>query len=161
MMKNFSTRSFSLSLLLSLSAACAHTPGGDAAAAGAGTAICPDAVKQSIAKNFIGATITACKAEREDGHDQFEVKLDQSGQAIEVDVAPDGAVLQTETATPVADVPARVMAAFSAKYSGKTAVRVEKQVRSGKGTFYEIKFDAQPKAKEVTFAEDGTFIEEE
>jgi hypothetical protein len=53
------------------------------------------------------------------------------------------------------------MAAFSAKYSGKTAIRIEKQVRTGKGSFYEIKFEAQPKAKEVTFAEDGTFVEEE
>jgi hypothetical protein len=151
----------SVSLVLSLSAACAHSPSMNTAAASPGSSACPDAVRQSIAKDFAGATITACKAESEDGHDQFEVKLDQRGKTMEVDVAPDGTVLQTEAVIPVADVPAKVMAAFSAKYSGKTAIRIEKQVRTGKGSFYEIKFEAQPKAKEVTFAEDGTFVEEE
>ncbi len=156
-MKILSTLQVSLVVLLSV--ACAHAPA--ASTASSGSPACPNAVAQSIAKNFAGATITACKAESEDGHDQFEVKLAQNGRAMEVDVAPDGAVLQTESIIPVADLPAKVMAAFSAKYSGKTATRVEKQVRTGKGSFYEIKFDAQPKAKEVTFAEDGTFVEEE
>ncbi len=72
-----------------------------------------------------------------------------------------GRVLQTETIIAITDVPAKVMAAFSAKYPGAKSTRAEKQVRTGKGTFYEIKFDAQPKAKEATFSEDGAFIAEE
>jgi hypothetical protein len=105
--------------------------------------------------------MAACKAEKADGREQFEVKLDQGGQRIEVDVASDGTILQTESVIPVAEVPANVMSAFSAKYPGAKVTRAEKQARRGKGSFYELKFDAQPKPKEVTFAEDGTFVEEE
>jgi hypothetical protein len=123
---------------------------------------CPESVTQSVAKELPGATLKSCKAEKDEGgHDQFEVTLEQATQKIEVDVAPDGRILQTETIIAVTDVPAKVMAAFSAKYPGAKSTRAEKQVRAGKGTFYEIKFDAQPKAKEATFSEDGTFVAEE
>jgi hypothetical protein len=122
---------------------------------------CPDAVKQSIGKSYPDATMTACKAEHEDRRDQFEVKLDNSGQKLEVDVAPDGTVLQTEVKIPPDQVPAKVMAAFATKYPGAKPTKAEKQVRTGKGTFYELAFPAEPKKKEATFAEDGSFVEEE
>jgi hypothetical protein len=151
----------SLSLLLPLGAACADPPAAKTAEAAKGSSGCPEAVAQSVAKEFAGATISKCKAEKADGVDQFEVKLDQGAQQIEVDVAPDGKILQTETVVAITEVPAKVMTAFSARYPGAKSTRAEKQVRTGKGTFYEIKFDAQPKAKEATFAEDGTFVAEE
>jgi hypothetical protein len=137
---------------------CGERP--DAKSAG-GSNACPEAVTQSVIRELPGATIRSCKAEKEEGHDQFEVKLEQGGLKIEVDVTPDGRVLQTETIIALTEVPANVMAAFSAKYPGAKSTRAEKQVRTGKGTFYEIKFDAQPKAKEATFSEDGAFVGEE
>ena len=148
-------------LLLSLLGACAEPPAAKTPGSGKGTSVCPEPVAQSVAKELPGAMIKSCKAENEEGREQFEVKVEQAGQKIELDVAPDGRILQTETVIALADVPAKVMAAFSAKYPGSKSTRAEKQVRPGKGTFYEIKFDAQPKAREVTFAEDGTFIAEE
>ena len=153
-----------VSLLLSTVAACSHEPGTNVgtAAQSASAPACPAAVAASIAKEFPGATTTSCKAENEDGRDQYEVKVDRSGgEKVEADVAPDGAILQTEQAIPFDQVPARVMTAFGAKYPGAQPTRAEKQVRTGKGAFYEIKFAAEPKAKEATFAEDGTFVEEE
>lgn len=149
------------SVVLSLSAACAPPPSANTAEASKGAAACPDPVRQSIARELTGATITSCKPEKADGHEQYEVKLDQAGHKMEVDVAPDGTILQSEMVIPITEVPAKVMAAFAAKYPGAKSTRAEKQVRRGKGTFYELMFDAQPKAKEVTFAEDGTFVEEE
>ena len=56
------------------SAACAHGASHPATQESAGAA-CPDAVKQSIAAKFADALMTNCKAERQDGRDQFEVKL--------------------------------------------------------------------------------------
>ena len=149
------------SLALLTLAACAHEPSTGTAPSTSATA-CPAAVTASIAKEFPGATTTGCKAEHEDGRDQFEVKVVRSdGEKVEADVAPDGAMLQTEQVIPLDQVPAKVMTAFGAKYPGAKPVRAEKQVRTGKGSFYEIKFAAEPKAKEATFAEDGTFVEEE
>jgi hypothetical protein len=48
------------------------------------------------------------------------------------------------------------MSAFTVKYPNAKPTKAEKQVRTGKGTFYELKFAAEPKAREVTFPEDGT-----
>jgi hypothetical protein len=152
------------SVALSTVAACSHEPSATTgtAAQSAAAPTCPAAVTASMAKEFPGATISRCKAEHEDGRDQFEVKLDQSGgDKVEVDVAPDGTILQTEQAISLDQVPARVTNAFNAKYPGAKPTRAEKQVRAAKGTFYEIKFAAESKSKEATFAEDGTFVEEE
>jgi hypothetical protein len=148
----------SLTFLLAVACGRANAPRGDATQ---GAGACPDAVQKSVVSAFADAAIKACKLEREDGHDQYEVKLQQGAQPVEVDVAPEGTILQVETVIPVNEAPPKVMAAFTAKYPGVTCSRVEKQVRTGKGTFYELKIDTQPKAKEITFAEDGSFVEEE
>ena len=153
-----------VSVALSVVAACSHEPSANTstAAQSAAAPACPVAVTTSIAKEFPGATTRSCTAEHEDGRDQYEVKIEKSGgEKVEIDVTSDGAILQTEQVIPLDQIPARVMTAFGAKYPGAKATRAEKQMRTGKGAFYEIKFAAEPKAKEATFAEDGTFVEEE
>jgi putative PepSY-like beta-lactamase-inhibitor len=153
-----------VSMALFTVAACTHEPSANTrtVAKSAAAPVCPAAVTTSIAKEFPGATTTRCKPEHEDGRDQYEVKVvKSSGEKVEVDVAPDGVILQTEQAIPLDQIPARVMTAFGAKYPGAKAMRAEKQVRTGAGTFYEIQFAAEPKAKEATFTEVGTFVEEE
>ena len=120
-----------------------------------------NAVEQSIAREFPDGSITGCKAEHEDGHDRFEVKLTgKGGDNLEVDVAPDGKILQIEAPIALEKVPAAVMTAFSAKYPGVKPSRAEKQTRTGKSAAYELAFTSGSKNKEVTFAEDGTFLEE-
>ncbi len=104
-----------LPVLLSLCGACGEGPGARSAD---GSNACPEAVTQSVSRDLPGATIRSCKAEKAEGR-----------------------ILQTETIIAVTDVPARVMAAFSAKYAGAKSTRAEKQVRAGKGTFYEINPD--------------------
>ncbi|MGH7270714.1 MAG: COG4705 family protein [Polyangiaceae bacterium] len=141
-------------------AGASSTPPASASSA-AGASGCPAVVQQSIDKSYPTATITACKAEHEDGQDQFEVKLDDHGQKVEVDVTPDGRILQTEVAIPLDQVPTAVTVALAKKFPDAKPTKAEKQVRTGKGTFYELKFPATPKAREVTFGDDGTFVEEE
>ena len=117
---------------------------------------------QSIARNFSGASITGCKAEHEDGRDQFEVKLaDRTGGRSEVDLAPDGTVLQIEQESALDQVPGPVMTAFAAKYPGAKPSRAEKQTHPGHGTTYELAFTADGKRREITFAEDGRLVGEE
>lgn len=124
---------------------------------------CPAAVSAAMTHAFPKATINACKAEREDGHDQFEVRLTLAdGTALEVDVTPAGVVLQTEQVVPVNQVPALVAKAFAAKYPAAKATRAEKQTRGAKGdVFFELAFQVAGKKLEATFASDGRFIEEE
>ncbi len=118
---------------------------------------CPTAVTDAIAKAFPKAKIVRCKAEKERGHDQFEVRVTKAdtGKA-EVDVAPDGTILQVEETIAPDALPAAVKKAFAAKYPKAKAARAEKQT-AGTSVSYEIAFGA----KEATFKADGTFVEEE
>jgi hypothetical protein len=123
---------------------------------------CPAAVKATTDKAFPGNTGATCKAEREDGKDIIEVKLTRKeGGQVELDVAPDGALLQIEEVVAVAELPAPVTKAFTAKYPKAKPERAEKQTITGKGVFFELAFTTDKGRKEATFAADGAFVEEE
>jgi hypothetical protein len=123
---------------------------------------CPAAVTTAIEKKFPKSTVQVCKAEREDGHDQFEVVLTKADRSkVEVDVSPAGAILQTEEVVALDQVPAPVMKAFAAKYPKATPTRAEKQTPATGKPSYELAFQADGKRKEATFQEDGAFMEEE
>jgi hypothetical protein len=122
---------------------------------------CPPTVTTAVAKAFPGAAISACKPAHEHGKDQFEVKLSRSGgDPIELDVAPDGTILQIEEKIAVDALPAAVKKAFAAKYPKATATRAEKQT-AGKDVRYEIAFRTDGGTKEATFSADGSFAGEE
>lgn len=132
------------------------------ALAGSAHADCPAAVKTSIEKAFAKSTINNCKAEKEHGHDQFEVKLTKAdGTKAEVDVQPDGKIIQVEEKIALDKVPAAVMKAFAAKYPKAKIDQAEKQTPSAGKPTYELAFASGSGRKEVTFSEDGKLIEEE
>ncbi len=123
---------------------------------------CPTAVKSAVEKAFPKSSVSRCKAEKEKGHDQFEVKLTKAdGGKVEIDVAPDGKILLVEEPIALDRVPTAVMKAFAAKYPKSKARRAEKQSPAGGKPSYELAFDLDGKRKEATFTEDGAFVEEE
>lgn len=147
-----------LSLVLALVAWTAVPAGADPSP----TSSCPAAVTAALAKAFPRATVTRCKAEREDGHDQFEAKLTRAdGGKLEVDVSPDGKILQTEEKIALDRVPAAVMKAFAAKYPHSKVTSAEKQTPATGEASYELAFASDHGRKEVTFTENGKFVEEE
>lgn len=132
-----------------------------AAPALADAPVCPAAVSAGIRKAFPQASIASCKAERDHDKDFFEVKLTRAGgDRIEVDVAPDGAILQIEETVAVDALPDPVKKAFAAKYPRARATAASKQT-AGKDVRYEIAFQTDKGRKEATFAADGKFVEEE
>jgi hypothetical protein len=123
---------------------------------------CPSPVKTTIEQKFPKSTITRCKAEREHGRDQFEVKLTKAdGAKIEVDVAPDGKILQVEEKIAVDKVPAAVMKAFGQRYPNVKVDSAEKQTPSSGAATYELAFTVDKGRKAATFTEGGKFVEEE
>jgi putative PepSY-like beta-lactamase-inhibitor len=123
---------------------------------------CPAPVKAAIEKAFPKSTISSCKAEKEHGHDQFEVVLaKQDGGKAEVDVAPDGKILVVEEPVALDKVPAAVMKAFAAKYPKAKATGAEKETPTGGKASYELQFETGGKKHEATFTEAGAFVEEE
>jgi hypothetical protein len=148
-----------LVLALSLAASIAHADGRKPVAP---AAACPPAVIAGAEGAFPGSKITACKAEKQDGRDQFEVKLTRkAGGAIEADLAPDGKLLQIEEPIAIDKLPDAVTKAFTGKYPRAKAKGAEKQTIMDKGVFFEIAFEVAGKTREATFAEAGAFVEEE
>jgi len=118
---------------------------------------CPTAVTDAIAKAFPKSKVASCKAEKEHGHDQFEVRVTKADATkAEVDVAPDGTILQIEEKIAVTELPDAVKKAFATKYPKAKVERAEKQT-AGQDISYEVAFGG----KEATFKADGTFVEEE
>jgi hypothetical protein len=118
---------------------------------------CPKAVTDGVAKAFPKSKIDKCHSEHEGGKDIFEAKITRAdGTKAEVDVSPDGTILQLEEKIDVEKLPDAVKKAFAAKYPKAKAERAEKQT-AGKTVSYEVAFGKT----EATFTEDGKFVEEE
>ncbi len=131
-------------------------------AGGAERTDCPAVIKAAIDKAFPKATITRCTAEREHGHDQFEVALTKNDRSrAEVDVSPDGKILQVEERIALDKVPAAVIKAFAARYPKAKVDAAEKQTPSSGSVTYELGFTIGATRKEATFTEAGKFVEEE
>ncbi len=128
----------------------------------AGSSGCPRPVVDAIASTFAGSTIGACKAEHGHGHDQLEVKVVKGdGTKVEVDVTPDGKILQIEETIALDQIPAAVSKAFAARYPQAKVSTAEKQTPTGGSPSYELGFATAHGRKEATFRKDGTFVEEE
>lgn len=133
-----------------------------AAVALAATNTCPAPVTAAINKAYPASTVTSCKKEVEKGTTQYEVKVTtKQASKIEVDVTPDGKILQTEEKVSLEAVPKAVMDGFTAKYKDAKATGAEKQTKADGSIQYELKFGAGKQKKEVTFSESGKFLEEE
>jgi hypothetical protein len=123
---------------------------------------CPQPVTDAISRRLPGSTIAACKAAHDHGHDLFEVKVTKADHAtLEIDVAPDGAILQIEEPVTLDQIPAAVMKAFAAKYPKAKVTGAEKQTPTEGAVCYELAFATAHGRKEATFTQDGTFVEEE
>ncbi|HXA18206.1 MAG TPA: PepSY-like domain-containing protein [Thermoanaerobaculia bacterium] len=128
----------------------------------AATETCPEAVTAAINKAHPASTVESCKKEVEKGTTLYEVKVTtKQASKLEVDVAPDGKILQTEEKVDLKTVPKAVMDGFTAKYKGVKATGAEKQIKADGSTQYELRFGAGKQRKEVTFSESGKFLEEE
>lgn len=123
---------------------------------------CPEPVKESVSKAQPGSKIVSCKPETLKGKTQYEVKLKTAdGKKLEVDAAPDGAILLTEETVAVSSVPEAVSKAFAARYSDAKATRAEKQTAADGKVAYELAWKAAGKKKEATFDANGGFVSEE
>jgi hypothetical protein len=123
---------------------------------------CSAAVKSAIDKAFPKASVSRCKAEHDHGREVVEVKLTKAdGNRAEVDVTPDGKIVQIEEKITLDKVPAAVMKAFAQKYPKAKVDTAEKQTPSEGAPAYELAFGTDKGRAEATFREDGTFVEEE
>ena len=130
--------------------------------AAAGKVGCPKPVLDAIDGAYPKATVLACKQEKEDGRTLFEAKVKTAdGRKLELDVSPEGKVLQSEEVVAQDTLPEVVRSAFAARYPGVKADRAERMITGEGKVSFEISFHAGKARKAATFAEDGAFVEEE
>lgn len=119
---------------------------------------CPPNIAAAVATAYPDAPQKGCKAEHEDGKDIYEVVVIRTGGSeAEVELSPDGTILQTEEVISVVALPGTVATAFATRYPGQRPTRVEKIGIPNQPPRYEIAFGT----KEATFSEAGELIEEE
>lgn len=133
-----------------------------AVSAPAATGGCPAPVKAAVNKAYPGATVNSCKQEKVKGVVQYEVKLTtKDAGKLELDVAPDGKLLQTEESIAVEALPQAVTDGLHSKYKGVVPVSAEKLVLADGSVRYEVAFQSGKTKKEVTLSADGKILEEE
>jgi hypothetical protein len=121
---------------------------------------CPTTITSAATKVFAGAKVTKCKQ----GSDHFVVHLQKAdGMKAEIELTAKGDITETEEGVALTAVPATVTKAFAARYPKLTASRAEKQTKaSDKSVTFELAAEvAKDDRTEATFANDGTFLEEE
>lgn len=132
----------------------------------------PEAVVKALAAAFPNATIDEVEAGEENGLKIFEVELKAGGAEIEVDVAPDGTILEIETEIALKDVPAAAAAVIAKAAEGAKIDEVCKEealaeVKDGKivklaapKITYEAELKKGDLKGEIEVAADGTIVEE-
>jgi hypothetical protein len=110
----------------------------------------PTSVLSTFAKQFPAATDVNWEKEGK----EFEVAFKNKGQAMTVSLDAKGTLLETETSTKLAELPAAIQKYVSDNYKGKTIQTADKTV-AGKKVTYEIVVE---KGKELVFDANGKFI---
>lgn len=123
---------------------------------------CPSEVLATADKAYPGVKISSCKLEKEDGKMQYEIRFNTKRlNKTELDISPEGTLIQTEVQIGVRMVPKVVLKGFSEKYPTMKVNRALKQTKEQGGVQYELAFKDKITKHEATFNEDGTFVDEE
>ena len=122
----------------------------------------PAVVKQAADHAAPGVTWTKATKEVEDGKTIYElVGKDAKGREVEVEVTPQGKVIEVETHIPMSEVPATVTDAFKAKYPGQKVTDTEAVSKDGKVVAYDFATKLKGKDVEVRVSADGKTFEVE
>jgi hypothetical protein len=125
----------------------------------------PKAVLDSVAKKYPAAKRTGFAREVDKGKTVFEVQLVDGGHKIDVDVSPEGTILETEEELAFDAAPPAVKAALarSAKYAKWTVKRAERVVTAGNDAEprFEIAVANGKDKAELVFSADGKLVRTE
>jgi uncharacterized membrane protein YkoI len=116
----------------------------------------PQPARAALLKLAGGATIIEAGREREDGAVVYEAAWMANGIRHEVEVAADGALLESEKVIPAADAPAGVRDAIATHFGADAKVVVEMKMI----VLYEIKAEVDGEEEELLVLPTGRVIKE-
>lgn len=85
------------------------------------------AAAAAVEKRYSGMLWTKTERERARGMVIHEVEFRRDGKEVEVEVAPDGTIMEIETKVSLADLPEAVAAVITAKAGGRKILEIEKE----------------------------------
>jgi Putative beta-lactamase-inhibitor-like, PepSY-like len=115
----------------------------------------PKTVSDAFTKKFPGATNVTWGKE---SAKEYEAEFKLNGKTMSVNFLADGNWTETEAMIVVAELPAAVVAAVTAKYPGFAITGADKIEKAGGKITYEAEIKKGSKKSEVIMTEDGTII---
>lgn len=134
-----------------------------------GKASLPDVLSTVINELYPLSVLEETNAE-EEGIKVYEVKLNQNGQELEITLAPDGTLVETEAVVDMADIPDAVKTAITEAAGGAEVKEISKEITYAvtklvvldqPQTTYETQVVIDGQQVEIKLATDGTIISSE
>jgi uncharacterized membrane protein YkoI len=122
----------------------------------------PAAVQTTITAHANGGKVHKVEMETENGATVYEAKVKSDDEKIEIEVAADGTLVESETkGLDLDDLPAAVQATINGHVNGGKVGKIEEETEKGT-TVYEAKVKTTDgKEMEIQVAPDGTFVKAE
>ena len=121
---------------------------------------CPASVLAGVQKSHKGAKTTECLHETDDGDSYYVVSIQTAaGKKLELDMSPDGKIIETVEYITAAEVPAAVTKGLEAKYPGAKITEVDRVTDQDGEVTFDIEFTAGGKTQEVTLTTTGEVYE--
>lgn len=121
----------------------------------------PPAVEKMVPDVSKGATIKGFTEETENGKTTYEIEMVVQGHTKDVELDPNGAILEIEEQVATNSLPANVKAGLMAKAAGGQILKVESLTKNGKLVAYEAKVLSAGKKSEIQVGPDGKPLDHE
>ena len=121
----------------------------------------PPAVEKTVAEVIKGATVKGFSEETEKGKTTYEVEMVVNGHTKDVELDPNGAILEIEEEVKMDSLAADVRAGLTAKAVGGKILKVESLTKKGKLVAYEAKVETGGKKSEIQVGPDGKPLDHE
>lgn len=108
-----------------------------------------------------GATVKGFSEETEKGETTYEVEMVVNGHTKDVQIDPNGAIVEVEEEAAMDSLPASVKAGLTAKAAGGKILKVESITKNGKVVAYEAKVETAGKKSEIQVGPDGKPLDHE
>lgn len=121
----------------------------------------PKPVLDAVVAKYPKAKMLEFSRETEEHGTVYEVKLEASGARVEVEVSPEGAILEEERVISPADLPSAVKAALlRSRYAKAKVERAEKVTATAdpEHPTYELEVVLDAKRSELVFSADGRLL---
>jgi hypothetical protein len=115
----------------------------------------PPAVERTVVEISKGATVEGFSEETEKGKRTYEVEMVVNGHTKDVELDPNGTVLEVEEEAVMDSLPANVKVGLTAKADGGKTLKVESITKNGKLVAYEARVETTGKKSEIHVAPDG------